>query len=110
MDTPNHRRFVRELTAQYELVETICKLYFLSGDSRYLDRQMRTFTERILGEFTQRHDGMVFSIKNGIPEGRGNIWRGSASYNESGRSLAEAGDSIAALYQRWQHSANCWKP
>ena len=37
MDTPNHRRFVRELTAQYELVETICKLYFLSGDSRYLD-------------------------------------------------------------------------
>ena len=99
MDTPNHRRFVRELTAQYELVETICKLYFLSGDSRYLDRQMRTFTERILGEFTQRHDGMVFSTKNGIPEGRGNIWRGSASYNESGRSLAEAGDSIAALYQ-----------
>lgn len=60
---------------------------------------MRTFAERILGEFTERHDGMVFPLKNGVPEGRGDIWRGSASYNEGGRSLAEAGDSIAALYQ-----------
>lgn len=99
MDTPNRRRFVRELTAQYELVETLCKLYFHSGDSRYLERQMRAFAGRILGEFTARHDGMVFPVQNGVPEGRGNIWRGSASYNESGTWLAEAGDSIAALYQ-----------
>lgn len=99
MDTPNHRRFVRELTAQYELVETICRLYFLTGDCRYLEGRMRTFSERILGAFTECHDGVVFPEKNGIPEGHGNIWIGSASYNESGRGLAEAGDSIAALYQ-----------
>lgn len=99
MDTPNHRRFVRELTGQYELVETICRLYFLSGDPRYLESRTRNFAERILGAFTQRHDGLVFPEKNGIPEGRGNIWLGSASYNESGQGLAEAGDSIAALYQ-----------
>lgn len=99
MDTPNHRRFVRELTAQYELVETICRLYWLTGDRRYLDDRMRAFSERILGEFTRDHDGVVFPEKNGIPEGRGNLWVGLASYNESGTSMAEAGDSIAALYQ-----------
>lgn len=99
MDTPNPRRFVRELTGQYELVETLCKLYFLSGDSRYIHHRMLAFAERILGEFTQCRDGVVFVEKNGVPEGRGSIWRGSASYNESGTALAESGDCIAALYQ-----------
>ena len=99
MDTPNHRRFVRELTAQYELVEAICRLYYLSGDCRYLEGKMTDFAERILGSFTVRQDGVVLPARNGVPEGRGSIWRGGASYNESGVRLAEAGDSIAALYQ-----------
>lgn len=98
LDTPNHRRFVRELTSQYELVETIVRLYRLSGDPRYIEPEMLTFAARILGPFTRAHDGIVLDQKNGIPEGRGNIWLGSASYNESGVLLAESGDCIAALY------------
>lgn len=102
MDTPNYHRFVRELTAQYELVETVCRLYALSGDKRYADSGMINFCQRTLNEFTQRQDGVVFSSKNGIPEGKGNIWMGSTSYNENGVVLAEAGDSIAALYKALQ--------
>lgn len=98
LDTPNHRRFVRELTSQYELVETLAKLYRMSGDPRYIDPMMLVFAERILGSFTLERDGIVLREKNGIPEGRGNIWLGSSSYNESGTLLAESGDCIAALY------------
>lgn len=43
MDTPNYRRFVRELTGQYELVEVICSLYFLTGDKRYADSLFLNF-------------------------------------------------------------------
>lgn len=98
MDTPNNKRFVREILSQYELVETVCKLWFLTGDSRYLAPVFINFCEGILGEFTSSRDGIVLNEKNGIPEGVGNIWQGSASYNESGVSYAEAGDCIGALY------------
>lgn len=95
MDTPNYRRFVRELTGQYELVEIICRLYLLTGDKRYLDKAFMEFSEHILNDFTENQD----SNHNTIPEGTGNLWRGSSSYNESGKALFEAGDSIAALYK-----------
>ena len=98
LDTPCRRRFIRELTSQYELVEMIARLYRMTGDARYTESEMLAFAQRILGPFTREHDGIVFQEKNGIPEGRGNIWTGSASYNESGTALAEAGDCIAALY------------
>lgn len=98
LDTPNRRRFVRELTAQYELVETIAGLYRMSGDLRYTEPMMLNFADQILGSFTCERDGIILGEKNGIPEGRGNIWIGSSSYNESGVLLAESGDCIAALY------------
>lgn len=95
MDTPNSRSFVRELTSQYELVETICNLYFITGDERYIDDMFLNFAEYILGDFTASHD----SNHNSVPEGRGNIWECSASYNESGVELFEAGDTIAGYYK-----------
>lgn len=98
MDSPSRRRFVRELTSQYELVEMIARLYQMTGDPRYTEPRMLDFAERILGSFTGERDGIVLHEKNGIPEGQGNIWLGSASYNESGVVLAESGDCIAALY------------
>lgn len=99
MDTPNHKNFVRELPAQYELVETICKLYMITGDKRYIEQSFLNFAEMVLNDFTENLDGIVFSERNGIPEGVGNLWKGSASYNESGKAMAEAGDCIAALYK-----------
>lgn len=99
MDTPNHKRFVRILAAQYELVETIGKLYFLSGDRRCLDRRMLEFCKRILNELTEEHISEKTPGRPAIPCGRGNIWLGSAGYNESGKGMAESGDSIGALYR-----------
>lgn len=99
MDTPNYRSFVRELPAQYELVETFCKLYFMTGDKRYTEPVFINFAERTLNEFTNNQDGIVFSDKNGIPEGVGNLWKGCASYNEGGKAWTEAGDCIGAMYK-----------
>ncbi len=41
----------------------------------------------------------MFKEKNGIPEGKGNIFEISSTYNERGFKVAEAGDCIAAMYQ-----------
>ena len=94
LDTPSFSSFVRELTAQYELVELICTLYRLTDDKRYLEKPFLDFCNKILGEFTESQD----TNGNGIPEGKGDIWKGCASYNERGVDPFEAGDSIAALY------------
>lgn len=95
LDTPNYKRFVREILSQYEMVETICNLYLMTGDERYLRKEFTDYCENILGVFTVSRD----SDKNGVPEGVGNIWEGSSSYNESGISFRESGDCIAALYK-----------
>lgn len=100
MDTPNYKSFVRELTAQFELVELAYRLYLWTGDRRYVeDEKILEFTENILTDFIDNQDGIVFEEKNGIPEGKGDIWQGSATYNERGFHAAEAGDCIAAMYQ-----------
>ena len=98
MDTPNLQHFVRELTAQFELVETVYKLYCLTGDQRYIqDDAIFQFVSHILTDAVDRLDGAVLPEKNGIPEGFGDIFEISATYNERGFHAAEAGDSIAAL-------------
>lgn len=98
LDTPNYKRFVRELTGQYEMVEAISNLYFLTGDERYLDSVFLEYCEHILNDFTNDRDGIVLSEKNGVPEGAGNLWKGSVSYNEGGVSYAESADCIATVY------------
>lgn len=100
MDTPNYKSFVREITSQFELVETAYKLYLWTGDKRYINNEKCfLFIQKIMTEFIDKQDGIVFSEKNGIPEGKGDIFKGSATYNERGFYTVEAGDSIAAMYR-----------
>ena len=99
MDTPDKKHFVREITSQFELVETAYNLYLLTGDERYItDNKIALFTDKIMSDFIDLQDGIVFNEKNGIPEGKGDIFKGSATYNERGFHAVEAGDSIAAMY------------
>ncbi len=107
MDTPNDKEFVREITAQFELVEKAYQLYLWSGDTRYVENDVIfNFVEKIMTVFIDNLDGVVLNEKNGIPEGLGNIWQGSSTYNERGFHAAEAGDSIAAMYQAIHAYAN----
>lgn len=100
MDTPNYDEFVREITAQFELVEKAYQLYLWSGDKRYIeDDVIFNFIEKTMTVFIDNLDGVVLGEKNGIPEGFGDIFKISATYNERGFNAAEAGDSIAAMYQ-----------
>ena len=100
MDTPDEKRFVREITAQFELVETVYELYLLTGDRRYIDDEtIFGFVKNIMTEFIKLHDTPFFGKRNGIPKGKGDIFECSATYNERGFVSAEAGDSIAALYK-----------
>lgn len=100
MDTPNTSEFVREITAQFELVETAYSLYLWTGDERYIrDETIFKYIEKIMTEFIDNLDGAVLKSKNGIPEGFGDIFKITATYNERGFHAAEAGDSIAAMYQ-----------
>ena len=99
MDSPDSTHFVREITSQFELVELGYKLYLWTGDRRYIDNEkIALFADKIMNDFIDNQDGIIFNEKNGIPEGRGNIWQGSATYNERGFYAVEAGDSIAAMY------------
>lgn len=100
MDTPNYNRFVREITSQFELVELCFKLYLYTGDRRYIDdEKISLFIDKIMSDFIDNQDGVVFKSKNGIPEGKGDIFKVSATYNERGFCAVEAGDSIASMYQ-----------
>ncbi len=110
MDTPNYKRFVREITAQFELCEKAYSLYLLTGDKRYIeDDVIFNFIEKSLTVFIDNLDGKVLKEKNGIPEGKGNIFEISATYNERGFKAAEAADSIAAMYQAILSYANILK-
>lgn len=97
IDYKNDRRFVREVPAQFELVETAYRLYQWSGDRRYLDPEIFDFCTRVMTDFVALHD----SNGNGVPEGTGGgIFDGICTYNERpGQRLLEAGDAIGAQYQ-----------
>lgn len=100
MDTPNYKEFVREITAQFELCEKAYQLYLYSGDERYVtDDVIFNFIEKTMTVFIDALDGAVLPEKNGIPEGFGDIFKISSTYNERGFNTAESGDSIAAMYQ-----------
>ncbi|MBQ8503074.1 MAG: hypothetical protein IJ491_02220 [Clostridia bacterium] len=110
MDTPNYKSFVREISAQFELCEKAYSLYLLTGDKRYAeDDVIFNFIEKTMTVFIDNLDGTVLKEKNGIPEGKGDIFEISATYNERGFNAAEAGDSIAAMYQAILSYANILK-
>ncbi len=90
--------FVREVPAQFELVEKAYKQYLWTGDEKYIkDPVMWNFYTRVMTDFITLHD----SNHNGIAEGtaRG-IYQGACSYNERGdEPIIESGDAIGSQYQ-----------
>lgn len=89
--------FVREVPAQFELVEKAYKQYLWSGDERYISDDMFEYYTNVMTKFVEEHD----TNGNGVAEGTGGgIFEGTASYNERGdEPLLEAGDSIGSQYQ-----------
>jgi hypothetical protein len=90
---------VREVPAVFELVEQCYRQYLWTGDSVYLqDPVLWNFCTKAVTEFIELHDTR---IPNGVAEGdgSGDIFRGTATYNEIRSPLIEAGDGIACEYQ-----------
>jgi hypothetical protein len=91
--------FVREVPAVFELVEQCYRQYLWTGNPAYLkDPVLWNFCTKAVTEFIALHDGRV---PNAVAEGdgSGDIFRGSATYNEIRSPLIEAGDGIACQYQ-----------
>jgi len=91
--------FVREVPAVFELVEQCHRQYLWTGNLAYAkDPVLWNFCTKAVTEFIALHDTR---IPNGVAEGdgSGDIFRGSATYNEIRSPLLEAGDGIACQYQ-----------
>lgn len=99
LDYGSDTHFVREVPAVFELVEQCHRQYLWTGDATYLtDPALTNFCARAVTDFIELHDTR---IPNGVAEGdgSGDIFRGSATYNEIRSPLIEAGDGIACQYQ-----------
>lgn len=89
--------FVREVPAQFEFVEKAWQQYQWTGDKRYIeDPDLWRFYTKVLTDYIGLHDDQD---PNGIAEGYGGIFEGSATYNERGEFPIEAGDGIGSQYQ-----------
>lgn len=89
--------FVREVPAQFELVEKAYKQYLWSGDKRYItDQTLWDFYTNVMTNYADSHD----ANNNGVVQEVGTgIFDGSCTYNERGRQVIEAGDAIGSQYQ-----------
>jgi len=101
LDSPRDDYFVREVPAVFELVEQCYRQFMWTGNQDYLnDPALWNFCTKAVTDFIALHDAR---IPNGVAEGSGSgdIFRGSATYNEieSGTPLVESGDGIACQYQ-----------
>lgn len=99
LDYAGDHSFVREVPAVFELVEQCYRLYLWTGDRTYLDDPvLQTYCAKAVTDFIELHDTR---IPNGVAEGdgSGDIFRGTATYNEIRSPLIEAGDGIACQYQ-----------
>ncbi len=101
LDSPRDDYFVREVPAVFELVEQCYRQYLWTGNPEYLnDPVLWNFCTKAVSAFIELHDTR---IPNGVAEGdgSGDIFRGSATYNEieSTSPLIESGDAIACQYQ-----------
>ncbi len=97
VDYKSDTNFVREVPAQFELVEKAYKQFLWSGDERYISDEMFNFYTKVMTDFVELHD----TNGNGVAEGTGEgIWSGSCTYNErGGQPIIEAGDAIGSQYQ-----------
>lgn len=92
---PKGESFVREVPANFNLIYNSYKCYLWTGDERYVqDAVMKRMREKSMNDFFSLHD----ADHNGIPEGPGDIWVGSASYNERDLHPKEAGDAASLIY------------
>lgn len=98
LDYNNENSFVREVPAQFELVEKAYKQYLWSGDDRYIqDEDLWNFYTNVMTKYIDTHD----ANENGVAQEVGTgIFNGSCTYNErGGRTVIEAGDAIGSQYQ-----------
>lgn len=111
MDYSNDDWFVREVPAQFELVEKAYNQYLWSGDKRYIeDEDLFNFYTKVVTDFVDLHDDQN---PNGIAEGKGHLFVGTATYNERhndfvvpGDPTIEAADGIACQYAAFEAYAN----
>lgn len=98
IDYRSPTNFVREVPATFELVEKADQAFRWTGDRSYVeDPLLWDYYRHAVGEFVTLHDN---AAPNGVAEGTGRgIFAGTASYNEDGEPLIEAGDGIGAQYQ-----------
>ncbi|WP_169088394.1 chitobiase/beta-hexosaminidase C-terminal domain-containing protein [Paenibacillus sp. PL91] len=98
IDWKSDTNFVREVPAQFELVEKAYKQYLWTGNEDYLnDPFLWEFYTKVVTDFITLHD----TNGNGVAEGTGGgIFSGAVSYNErSDEKIIEAGDAIGSQYQ-----------
>ncbi|MGV2687293.1 hypothetical protein GNF82_23905, partial [Clostridium perfringens] len=75
IDYKNDDLFVREVPAQFELVEKAYEQYLWTGDERYIfDDDLWNFYTKVLTDYISLHDDQN---TNGIAEGYGGIFQGS---------------------------------
>lgn len=97
IDYRSDTNFVREVPAQFELVQRAYEQYRWTGDERYIyDEDLFRFYTNVMTKYIELHDDQK---PNGVAEGYGGIWAGSCTYNERGEHPIEAGDAIGAQYQ-----------
>lgn len=98
MDYNNENSFVREVPAQFELVEKAYKQYLWSGDERYIrDESLWNFYTNVMTNYIDIHDANGNGVAQEVGTG---IFQGSCTYNErGGRRVIEAGDAIGSQYQ-----------
>lgn len=97
VDYKSDSNFVREVPAQFELVQRAYEQYQWTGDERYInDEDLFNFYTNVMTKFVELHDDQN---PNGVAEGYGGIWAGTCTYNERGEHPIEAGDGIGSQYQ-----------
>ncbi|MGV9772993.1 hypothetical protein [Streptosporangium sp. NPDC003464] len=108
IDYRSPTNFVREVPATFELVEKANHAFRWSGDRSYIDDPVFwDYYRHATKEFVELHDGTVPNGSVKVAEGTGKgIFQGTASYNEDGEPLIEAGDGIGAQYQAYKALAD----
>ncbi len=97
VDYKDDTNFIREIPAQFELVELAYRLYCRTGDRRYLDGDIFNFCRTTMTDFITARD----KNGNGVPEGLGSdIFGELCTYNEGPKfSPLESGDEIACQHR-----------
>jgi hypothetical protein len=97
IDYRHDEHFVREIPAVFDLTYRALEQYDWTGDRRWLDDpDLAAYYRHTVGEFVDLHD----ADGDGVPEasGTGDIFLGTATYNEHEAPLVVAGDGLALQY------------